>query len=183
MELNSCIFMPERENYLGQSSWEKMIADVNQWLTEDLESSGAKWKIVTMHHPAYGVTEDDALYQLIRSNWVPILNEAGVDLVFCGHQHVTMRTKQIKGITYFMGNSGQKRSQYFKSGKAPDYAEFINAEDSTYQIIDVNGNQLNLSTYAQDGKRLDRIILLKKASTDRSNDPVKRDPYAHIYGR
>lgn len=161
VELNTSIFMPERKNYLGESSWNQLISDGNQWLKADLESSSAKWKIVTMHHPAYGVAEDDEIYQLIRENWVPIFTEAKVDLVFCGHQHVTMRTGKINGVTYFMGNSGQKRSHYFDTANVPDYVKFVNDEDSTYQLVDVSKNQLKLSTYNQDSKLIDMIVRTK----------------------
>ena len=130
VELNTCIFMPERKNYLGNSSWSKLITDTNTWIRNDLASSNAKWKIITMHHPAYGIDEDedDDIYQLIRDNWTPIFEEAKVDLVLCGHQHATMRTDKINGVTYVMGNSGQKRSRYFEVSKIPAYVKFIDTE-------------------------------------------------------
>lgn len=161
VELNSCIFMPERKNYLGEDAWDKLTDEVNQWLKNDLKSSSAKWEIVTMHHPAYGVAEDDAIYQLIRDNWAPIFTEAKVDLVFCGHQHVTMRTEKIGGVTYFMGNSGAKKSYYYETSQKPDYLQFIDDKESTYQIVDVSMDQLSLLTYNKDNKLLDQIAFIK----------------------
>jgi phosphodiesterase/alkaline phosphatase D-like protein len=68
VELNSCIFMPEREKALGHKKWLSMIADTNKWIKEDLSSSKARWKIVVMHHPAYEIADDNEIFDLLKAN-------------------------------------------------------------------------------------------------------------------
>ena len=153
--LNSCVFMPERENKLGEKNWNQLISDINDWIKTDLSQSTAKWNIVVLHHPPYPVSEDDGIYSLLRQNWEPLFIKGNVDLVLCGHQHVTMRTSAISGITYFMGNSGVKRSMYYDGRNAPAYKVFLNAGNSTYQIIKADTESLTLTTFSESGKKLD----------------------------
>ena len=107
--------MREREKFMGESAWDDLIDGIDVWLKEDLQKNRKKWNVVFLHHPAYGVDENSRLSEEIRKRWVPIFEDAGVDLVLCGHQHVYMRSETINGVTYIMGNSGQKRSQYYNA--------------------------------------------------------------------
>jgi hypothetical protein len=62
-----------------------------QWAAADLAASTAKWKFVFFHVPPYsgGTHADDAL---VRSGIVPLVEAAGVDVVFSGHSHVYERS-------------------------------------------------------------------------------------------
>ncbi len=162
LALNSCVFMPERKNKLGEAAWNKLIAQTNDWIEKDISKSKAKWNIVFLHHPPYPVSEDDPIYALIRKNWEPLFSRGKVDAVFCGHQHVTMRTQKIAGVTYFMGNSGIKRSRYYDGKNAPDYSAFLDQENSTYQMIDADENSLTIKTFAENNEVLDTILIQKE---------------------
>ncbi len=71
------------------------------WLQSDLNATTQKWIIAYWHHPPYtkGSHNSDTESQLIemRTNAVPILEAAGVDLVLCGHSHVYERSWFIDG--------------------------------------------------------------------------------------
>lgn len=154
--LNSCLFMEERIHELGESQWKKMIASVNQWIAKDLSASHAKWKVAVMHHPPYPIAEDDELYSRLRDNWTPVLEHGNIDLVLCGHQHVYMRTDDINGITYIMGNSGQKQSYYYKdSEKLPSYVKKLERKTGTYQILTVTDKSLKVEAFDEKGSRFD----------------------------
>jgi 3',5'-cyclic AMP phosphodiesterase CpdA len=68
-----------------------------------------------MHHHAYALAADTVSAAAL-SDWAPLLKAGGVDLVFCGHQHVYVRSYPLRagqidyenGITYVVGNAGQK---------------------------------------------------------------------------
>lgn len=66
------------------------------WLTNDLANVTADWTIVYFHHPPYskGSHDSDADGESIQMRQVfnPILENAGVDLVLCGHSHVYERS-------------------------------------------------------------------------------------------
>jgi Calcineurin-like phosphoesterase/Purple acid Phosphatase, N-terminal domain len=74
------------------------------WLRTDLAANTNAWLIAFWHHPPYskGSHNSDAEIELaeMRQNFVPILEDGGVDLILCGHSHCYERS-------YFMdGNYG-----------------------------------------------------------------------------
>ena len=77
------------------------------WVTSDLQNNNKDWTVVFFHHPPYskGSHDSDTESQLIsmRTNFNPILETYGTDLVLCGHSHSYERSKLIDG---HYGNSG-----------------------------------------------------------------------------
>ena len=71
------------------------------WLRADLASTTNTWLIAFWHHPPYtkGSHDSDAETALIemRQNFLPILEEGGVDLVLTGHSHSYERSYLIDG--------------------------------------------------------------------------------------
>jgi hypothetical protein len=66
------------------------------WLVADLASTTKTWRIVFFHHPPYsGGTHPDQLS--VQATIVPLLDQAGVDLVLCGHSHVMERSFLLAG--------------------------------------------------------------------------------------
>ncbi len=153
--LNSCFFLENRKAAM-EEEWEPQLKAIGQWLEEDLAESDAKWKILVMHHPAYGISDGDPIYAEIRERWEPIFEKGGVDLVFCGHQHLYMRTKEIGGITYVMGNSGKRRSTYYDGENKPDYTKALDATNSNYQIVKVSHEELSVISYDEEGQVIDK---------------------------
>lgn len=72
-----------------------------QWLHQDLSSTTQTWKIVFWHKPPYSKGSHDsdntADIAAMRANFVPIMDQYGVDLVLNGHSHNYERTHLIKG--------------------------------------------------------------------------------------
>lgn len=143
------------------------LAAIKNWILTDLKNSNATWKIVAMHHPAYSVVSDDISTQ-VMANWVDVFEEAQVDVVFCGHQHVYMRTlplyqgkQNINGINYIMGNSGSK--YYTESSRW--YAAKMIADTSTYQMVNVTDSNLSVQTYDKDDNLLDSVTLTARDRT------------------
>jgi hypothetical protein len=71
------------------------------WLREDLAATSQPWLIVFFHHPPYtkGSHNSDTEIELVemRQNALPILEDAGVDLVLTGHSHSYERSFLIDG--------------------------------------------------------------------------------------
>ena len=71
------------------------------WLRADLASTTRQWTIAFWHHPPYskGSHNSDTESNLVqmRQNFLPILEEAGVDLVLAGHSHSYERSFLIDG--------------------------------------------------------------------------------------
>ena len=159
--LSTSIFLDEQ--LINGSMTEDDFDTIAQWIEDDLDASDATWKIIVMHHPAYAVVSDDTATEVL-ANWEPIFVDAQVDLVLCGHQHVYMRNKAIKGVTYVMGNSG---SQFYAPAEVT-YSECMIADTSNYEIISADGNNLIMTAYDSSGNALDSVTLVAK---DRSIPP------------
>ena len=71
------------------------------WLQNDVNSTNKEWIIAFWHHPPYtkGSHDSDTEIELIemRQNALPILEQAGVDLVLTGHSHSYERSYLIDG--------------------------------------------------------------------------------------
>lgn len=71
------------------------------WLRLDLASTTQPWIIAIYHHPEYskGSHNSDSESQMVqmRTNFGPILDAGGVDLVLTGHSHAYERSMLIDG--------------------------------------------------------------------------------------
>jgi len=164
--LSSSIFLNEQLDF--GSMTEEDFDRIAAWIADDLAKSNATWKIVVMHHPAYPVVSDPTAAAVLEK-WEPIFANAQVDLVFCGHQHIYMRTKALRGVTYVMGNSG---SLHYAAADVP-YSAVMIENTSTYQIVNADPNNLTMTAYDAAGNMLDTVTL---AAKDRSKPPVWDDP-------
>ncbi|MBR5202041.1 MAG: metallophosphoesterase [Clostridia bacterium] len=65
-----------------------------QWLTDDMNASDKTWKFVAIHKAPYsnGSHFDDDDVSAIRDQFMTLMPELDVDIVFQGHDHVYMRT-------------------------------------------------------------------------------------------
>ncbi len=71
-----------------------------EWLRRDLSATRQQWLIAVFHHPPYtkGSHDSDDPFDSrgrqtdMRENIVPLLEQAGVDLVLSGHSHVYERS-------------------------------------------------------------------------------------------
>ena len=76
------------------------------WLRADLALNTNRWLVAFWHHPPYskgshdsdvGGSGYDTQMGQMRTNFLPILEAAGVDLVLSGHSHAYERSKLING--------------------------------------------------------------------------------------
>lgn len=75
------------------------------WLAADLASTLQPWIVAYWHHPPYtkgshdsdGTSPTSQLMVDMRANFLPILEDGGVDLVFSGHSHAYERSFLIDG--------------------------------------------------------------------------------------
>jgi hypothetical protein len=143
----------------GNVTNQAAIDKINKWIKDDLAAaSGAKFRVVTLHHPAYPMASD-SVSDRVRTYWEPLLVDGGVDLALVGHQHVYGRTESLndgsvntqRGVTWVMGNSGLK----YYSTADDTYWPVLKFQISTYQVISVSGSRMELKTYDRTGKQLD----------------------------
>jgi acid phosphatase type 7 len=105
---------------------------MSKWLVKDLQSTKSKWIVGFWHHPPYtkGTHDSDKEKELVemRKHIMPILENAGVDLVLSGHSHIYERSMLIdgayetpttsKGVVFNDGDGDPKGDgAYLKSAK------------------------------------------------------------------
>lgn len=87
----------------SQASDRDANGDMANWLRRDLKANQQPWVISLFHHPPYskGSHNSDSDYDSsgrlveMRENILPILEQAGVDLVLSGHSHMYERSYLI----------------------------------------------------------------------------------------
>jgi len=71
------------------------------WAENDIQNTTQDWIVAYWHHPAYtkGSHDSDTEYSLVqmRENFVPMLEDNGIDLVLSGHSHTYERSYFING--------------------------------------------------------------------------------------
>jgi len=139
-----------------------------QWLREDLQSASARqaaWRVAVMHHPMWPAAEnpkDAARAGTMREFFLPLMEENGVDLILCGHQHVYARSLLMSGntvapdgngIVQIMAASGGKESYsvgnpdyIVTNAVAPNYL-YITADEETLKVIAYDGNGKSFDTF------------------------------------
>jgi 3',5'-cyclic AMP phosphodiesterase CpdA len=84
---------------LNTNDMYSMSAAQQNWFLNDMKQSDAKWKIVLTHRPPYTegshVNSPDTLP--MRRALIPLMDQAGADLVISGHDHIYARTRPMKG--------------------------------------------------------------------------------------
>ena len=155
-------------------------ADI-EWLREELQSDGAlraDWRIAVMHHPMWPVADiprDMQRAETMREHVLPVLEEYGVDLILCGHQHSYARTLPMRdgtasvdngGIIQIMAASGGKEdypiggSEYVAySGQAPNYLSVV-----------ADSGRLAVTAYDGDHTAFDSVTLEKSGETEGGGD-------------
>ena len=146
---------------LGHGSDEPQL----RWLSEALQSSSARWKIVAMHHPVYSPTrcqwfglrcrrEDEAL----KAELEPIFLEHGVDVVFQAHQHLYARLRPQGGIRYFVTGGGGRKPDSFREDERTlprddrgsfNHFVYVSASEDrfAYCVIDSSGDVRDGGTF------------------------------------
>ena len=68
------------------------------WLQNDMNSSDAQWKIILMHRACYSagknINKPDTV--IMRKRLLPIIDSLDIDVVINGHDHMYLRTYQVK---------------------------------------------------------------------------------------
>ncbi len=126
------------------------------WMRADLEANTKNWIIALFHHPPYtkGSHDSDdpngADFELVemRQNFVPIMEDYGVDLVLSGHSHIYERSYLLKGHYGFSTNL--QPSMILDSGSGNPESEddfaYQKTTDGTVYIVNGSSGQATFTT-------------------------------------
>ncbi len=140
-------------------------APMAAWLRQDLASTTATWIIAFWHHPPYSKgshdSDTEAAMVQMRTNFNPILEAGGVDLVFNGHSHNYERSVLLDGnygstgtITAAMkknaGNGSTTGITTVTNGKIRNAANGFTATATTATTIPADGAYIKPLTGPRD---------------------------------
>lgn len=133
----------------------RYYANQKEWLIELMKNHQDKLKIVLMHRSAYPMKYNDIKVR----NWVETFDEADIDLVLSGHDHIYNRTTMKndervsldEGVTYLIGGSGSG-SKYYKEEtiEGGRYWRDVVFDDDypVFSIINIRDGVISVDVYA-----------------------------------
>jgi hypothetical protein len=131
-----------------------MDPDQVKWITDELQKSGEKWKIVFFHHPLYSSAKTHGSQVKLREVLEPLFVRNMVSLVLNGHDHTYERIKPQNGIQYFVeGSSGQLREGDLRRGSP--LTAFGTDREQTFMLMEVDGDVLTFNTIGRAGTVID----------------------------
>ena len=157
--MDSSFLTEERRQSMGKDAWAKEEQRVEAWIRSRTGSCEKPWLAAVIHHPVYGMHDEDTVSPQIRRLWAPLLETGGVRIVFSGHQHLYQRTRPIHGVVYLMGNSGQRESRFFHGNNLPEYTQQIYDRGANYQIVEAGVRRLKMISYNKKGLVIDETVL------------------------
>ena len=167
LDAGSVFFIMLDSNIMGAAN------DVDiRWLQEILQSDAARqadWLVAVSHHPMWPVSinpKDAERAGIMRESFLPILEEFGVSLVLCGHQHVYSRTLPMRedsaaddgsGIVQVMAASGDKPTYAMGDW---DYVA-ATAPAPNFALLSADSESLRLTAFDAENSVIDEITIVK----------------------
>jgi acid phosphatase type 7 len=150
---------------------EALLKEQAAWLDKDLAAhKDAVFTFVLFHKTPYSnkVNRENTL---LKKVFCPVLDTHHVDVVFNGHDHASSRTYPIyrdeimrnpsEGTVYYVtGRSGEK--YYSDLTRKVWNAAFFDPQDQPdYQTVELDGRELTIKYFKQDGTLIDTYIIDK----------------------
>lgn len=152
-----------------------------EWLKQDAKASKCKWKVLTMHQPAY-YTNSAGSNEMINELVPAVVDEIGIDFVFAGHDHTYARTKPIKDgkveddgtVYYICGSTGEKS---YGISNNPDFHFDIATQDfnGIYITASTTEDEMTVITHDVDGSVIDSYTKTK------SSEECLKDGHDYVY--
>jgi Calcineurin-like phosphoesterase/Purple acid Phosphatase, N-terminal domain len=156
-------------------------ADQVAWVEKVLQENPNRWTVITYHHPLHSasVGRDN---KTLRSQWQPIFDRYGVDLVLQGHDHSYARgradipeqnivaglnLRDYTGTVYVVSVSGGKMYRLRPNAweDFPNVVRDRGAENTQlFQVISINGDKLSFEAYTATGALYDAFDIVKEKS-------------------
>lgn len=138
-----------------------------EFLRETLEANqDVTWTFLINHRAFYSASNHGSTAVLQRE-WLPLIDEFEVDLVFNGHDHNYERSRPIRRGevtemgegTIFVISAGVGAPMY---DNGSEWWTEVSEKVPSYGIVDVDGNELSFTAYRLDGTVIDSFTLTKQ---------------------
>ena len=125
--------------YAGITVYDQYRTEQAEWLKKVLESKEYKeapFKVVVCHMPPFGGWHGE---QEVAEKFIPLLNNAGVDIMLCGHLHRYMRNEPKDGVRF----------------------PVIVNSNNTVLKAEAGVKELNIRILDMEGKEVDKLTITK----------------------
>lgn len=166
----------------GALTTEQLKSIVAPWVRKVLADCDARWKFVFFHHPYYtGSTHPAEGGAFMKEAFLEVFEACGVDMVFCGHNHLYERTAPMrndaivedgKGIVYIVTGAGGV-SRYPEQMPNPPYIRYYNDSVFSFTQVDISAERLELRQIDETGKTIDSYTLTKPAGGAMQPPPMR----------
>lgn len=164
---NAVIFNFDTE--AGFNSYDPNYTKQIALLKEVMRNTTKTFKIVLMHRSAYPLNYNEPSIRALA----PVFEEAGVDIVLSGHDHVYHRTSMYNGskvevqngVTYVVGGSGSG-SKYYAGDMSRPWAHVgYDLDNPVFTVLKFkDGNKVEFEAYAIEAsgvKKIDEFSITK----------------------
>lgn len=141
-----------------------------RWLQNVMEQSSDKFHVVLIHRSAYPMAYDEAYIRALA----PYFENAGINLVLSGHDHIynrtTMKNDQkttvSEGVTYVVGGSSSGSKYYEAIDVESRYWKEIMYDNDApvYTLLRFEKNQILVNAYAvidDQSQNIDSFVITK----------------------
>ena len=137
-------------------------AKMLKWLKRDLAKNRAEWTFVVLHEPMFNVGGHASAWG--REDFLPVLEEQGVDFVVAGHSHIYERFLPIgppgrKPLIHVVSGGGGAPAYTVET--SPALAGGVGSPDLHYCLFEIDGNRCTMTVKRPDGSVLDSLSLVK----------------------
>jgi predicted phosphodiesterase len=144
-------------------------AEMLDWLKRDLAACRAQWILVALHEPMFNV--GGYASQWGREDFLPVLEEHGVDVVVAGHSHIYERFVPIgppgrKPLIHIVSGGGG--APMYRPVPSPALAGGIGQSELHYCLFEVSGNRCDITVKRPDGSVMDSLLLVKDGDSYQS---------------
>ncbi len=130
------------------------------WLSQELSSAASRsaiWRVVILHEPPFTSAARHTDNPAVRDILLPLFEQSGVSVVFCGHSHTYERYLH-NGIHYIVTGGGGGPLYSLAPDTTPPIRQF-GLSVHHHCIADVNADALTISAVDIAGKIFDSIRL------------------------
>ena len=170
---------------------------IRRVLEDAVADDDVTWKVVYFHGPFWTDSPDHAPRDLLRDRWGTLFDEYGVDLVFCGDNHVWERTEPLAakpdrddyapaeawdwesdvGTTYVTNGTGGVSHYGFGNRKPSEYLARRTNNYFGVERLDIDDERIRVdyvTTDTEDGEPIVRDSFEVRKSDDRTDRGVRR---------
>jgi hypothetical protein len=142
------------------------------WLQNDLQNSGKKWKIIVLHEPAYSDGGGHIDNTTAINSIVPLANANHVSMIMGGHNHYYARIVRSGSSLVHLTLGGGGASAHTPTGTATGLVS--ESAGLSFLRIDISGDNLNAYAYNNSGAVIDNFALVNATSdiNDKSSGTI-----------